>query len=110
MEGKAYALGGLTRFTVPHFRNWSRSTDLIDQSCCLRPLSSRHPQTTSTAKTPHLLTLGRRDERAELHAAQLNALKTADTTAGTMPSSMKEGMKQSIIGSTLRTPTARART
>jgi len=32
-----------------------------------------------------------------------NALKTADTTAGTIPSSMKEGINQIIIGSTLRT-------
>jgi hypothetical protein len=30
-------------------------------------------------------------------------LNTADTTAGTIPSSMKEGIKQIIIGSTLRT-------
>jgi hypothetical protein len=35
---------------------------------------------------------------------QPNALNTADTTAGTIPSSMKEGMKQIVIGSTLRTP------
>jgi hypothetical protein len=46
---------------------------------------------------------------SNLRAAHPNALKTADTTAGTIPSSMKEGMKQIIIGSTLRTPTARAR-
>jgi hypothetical protein len=36
-----------------------------------------------------------------------NGLNTADTTAGTIPSSMKEGMNQIIIGGTLRTPTAR---
>ena len=40
---------------------------------------------------------------SHVDAAHPNALKTADTTAGTMPSSMKEGMKQIIIGSTLRT-------
>jgi site-specific DNA recombinase len=34
---------------------------------------------------------------------QPNALNTADTTAGTIPSSMKEGIKQIIIGRTLRT-------
>jgi hypothetical protein len=30
-------------------------------------------------------------------------LKTAETMAGTIPSSMNEGMKHMIIGSTLRT-------
>src|SRR6188472_3365414 len=47
---------------------------------------------------------------SHVDAAHANALNTAETTAGTMPSSMNEGMKQIIIGSTLRTPTARART
>jgi hypothetical protein len=32
-------------------------------------------------------------------------LKTAETMAGTIPSSMNEGMKHMIIGSTLRTGT-----
>ena len=39
-----------------------------------------------------------------------SALKTAETTAGTIPSSMNDGMKHIISGNTLRTPTARART
>src|SRR5512133_1002184 len=37
-------------------------------------------------------------------------LKMAETTAGTIPSSMNEGIKHAIIGSTLRTPTALALT
>jgi hypothetical protein len=46
-----------------------------------------------------LTTLGVPDELwniSHLDATHPNALKTADTTAGTMPSSMKEGMKQSF--------------
>jgi hypothetical protein len=35
--------------------------------------------------------------------AQAKALKMAETTAGTIPSSMNEGIKHAIIGSTLRT-------
>ena len=38
------------------------------------------------------------------------ALRIADTTEGSTPSSRKAGRKQIISGSTLRTPTARALT
>ena len=38
-----------------------------------------------------------------------SALKTAETTAGTIPSKRNEGMKEIFIGNTLRKPTARAR-
>ena len=37
-----------------------------------------------------------------------NAFSTAEATVGTMPSSRNAGMKQTISGSTLRTPTRRA--
>ncbi len=40
--------------------------------------------------------------------AYAKALKMAETTAGTIPSNMNEGMKHVIIGNTLRTPTALA--
>jgi hypothetical protein len=58
--------------------------------------------------------LVRKDVAHDTHdtsrATQRRAATTEDTTVGTTPSSKKDGMKHIISGSTLRTPTLRART
>ena len=101
------------------------------RSAARRPTSADHPYVTlrgeaaqadscsvkrrcQPAGTP---TPGRARPRAvELSTAAISsspsqkcrAFSTADATVGTMPSSRNAGMKQTINGSTLRTPTRRA--
>jgi hypothetical protein len=48
------------------------------------------------------------DRYRRCRAAHPRAATRDDTTVGTTPSNRKEGMKQIISGSTLRTPTLRA--
>lgn len=84
----------------------------IDCASAISRSTSQTPATvTGTTRSP-----GRRSGRAPArhrsssadHAQKCNALSTADATVGTIPSSRNAGMKQTISGSTLRTPTLRA--